>query len=134
MHDAGPRASSVELGQPVAGDGPEGDDMADELRKLELRIARLENQLRQGDAAQQPADISDEDLSTYLRVQDALQEAGSDKPCRLDVIKPCRLEINFNFWLSEGGVRYRRFTNVTGAGTEAEVQTPGEAETPSDAE
>jgi hypothetical protein len=108
--------------------------MADELRKLELRIARLENQLRQGGAAQQPADISDEDLSTYLRVQDALQEAGGDKPCRRDIIKPCRLEINLNLTLSEGGVRFRRFTNVTGAGTEAEVQTLGEAETPSDAE
>jgi hypothetical protein len=63
---------------------PIGGDMADEsqLHNLEVRIAKLEDQLSQERAARETLDISDDDLRGFLKVRWALRQEGGSGSTR----------------------------------------------------
>lgn len=63
-----------------------------DVKKLELRIQELENQLKQFQAAAAPQDITVEELATFRKVSSALSFAG-EWECGINECRPLGLRI-----------------------------------------
>ena len=66
--------------------------MAEDIKKLELRIKELENKLKEYQAAAAPEELTTEDIAAYRKVSSAL--AFNDWECGINECKPigiCRV-------------------------------------------
>jgi hypothetical protein len=93
--------------------------MADEseLRNLELRIARLEDQLKQERAARQAPEASDEELKGFLSARRMLHQVCADKKCAF-------VQINVHCCSPDDVRSLGRFLGLTG--TAPDQETPSE--------
>jgi hypothetical protein len=67
--------------------------MAEDVKKLELRIRELENQLKQYQASAAPQDLTKEEIAAYHKVSSALS-AFDDWGCGINECRPigiCRV-------------------------------------------
>lgn len=60
--------------------------MADDVKKLEMRITELENKLK----ARQAPDISSDDVKAYLKVRDVLHDP--ERMCGINDCQPCVIQ------------------------------------------
>lgn len=64
--------------------------MAEDIKKLELRIRELENQLKQQQAAATPQDLTKEEIAAYHKVSSALNAAAGDWDCGINECTPIK--------------------------------------------
>ena len=61
----------------------------DKIRRLELRIQELENQLKGFGGGAEAIDLSPEDIAGFTKVQAALGQAACLSECRVCIINRC---------------------------------------------